>query len=215
MYLPSSFAESDPARLWDLIEEQSFGVLFSNHEGRPFATHLPLLLERDAGPHGALVGHMARANPQWRSAAGQRVLAVFSGPHTYISPAWYEAQGVVPTWNYVAVHVEGIFQTVDELPASIETVARTVAQYEGDPATGQAWSFDPADPYIERMAQQIVSFRIPIDRIEGKWKLSQNQPRERQAKVARALERRTDENSQAIAALIRERLASEPAKESP
>src|ERR1051326_5591064 len=88
MYIPAAFAEPDLTRLHDFIEQQSFGLLVSQVDGLPFATHLPFLLERTAGPHGTLVGHMARANPQWREAGGQTALAIFSGPHVYISPTW-------------------------------------------------------------------------------------------------------------------------------
>src|SRR5262245_55708329 len=104
MYIPTAFAETDPGTLFGFIEAYSFGLLVSTHQGGPFASHLPLLLEREAGPHGTLLGHMARANPQWHDLDGQEVLAVFSGPHAYVSPTWYESEQVVPTWNYVAVH---------------------------------------------------------------------------------------------------------------
>src|SRR4051812_36029868 len=102
MYVPTAFAETDPAKLHDFIEAHSFGLLVSAPGGVPVATHLPLLLERSTGPHGCLVGHVARANPQWEGLDGKPVLAVFSGPHAYVSPAWYESENVVPTWNYVA-----------------------------------------------------------------------------------------------------------------
>src|SRR4051812_5840105 len=108
MYVPAAFAEPDRGRLHEFIEAYSFGLLVSSHRG-PFATHLPFLLDRTAGPHGTLVGHMARANPQWHDLDGREVLAVFSGPHAYVSPSWYEADDVVPTWNYVAVHARGTF----------------------------------------------------------------------------------------------------------
>src|SRR5262245_24231491 len=98
MYFPASFAETDPGKLHDFIEQHSFGTLVSQVDGLPFATHLPFLLERTSGPHGTLVGHTAQANPQWRELAGQTTLAIFSGPHAYISPTWYEAEQVVPTW---------------------------------------------------------------------------------------------------------------------
>ena len=103
MYVPSHFAESDPATLHDFIERYSFGLLVSQVDAVPFATHLPFLLDRTAGPHGMLIGHMARANPHWESLRDQTALAVFSGPHAYISPTWYAAANVVPTWNYTAV----------------------------------------------------------------------------------------------------------------
>src|SRR4051812_3811791 len=94
MYIPTAFLETDPARLHDFIEAHSFGLLVSTRVGEPFATHLPFLLERDAGPHGTLIGHMARANRQWHDLDGQEVLAIFSGPHAYVSPSWYEAEQV-------------------------------------------------------------------------------------------------------------------------
>src|SRR5262245_40652328 len=98
MYIPAAFAESDLTTLHDFVEQHSFGLLVSQVEGLPFATHLPFLLERTSGPLGTLVCHVARANPQWQEAAGQTVLAIFSGPHVYVSPTWYESEQVVPTW---------------------------------------------------------------------------------------------------------------------
>src|ERR1700759_3803266 len=106
MYVPSHFAETDLATLHDFIERYSFGLLVSQVDGQPFGTHLPFLLDRSA-PHGTLIGHMARANPHWQSLREQPALVVFAGPHAYISPTWYEAANVVPTWNYTAVHVSG------------------------------------------------------------------------------------------------------------
>src|SRR5262249_56866648 len=104
MYAPPPFPVSAPATLHDFIERHSFGLLASQVDGVPFASHLPFLLDRAAGPHGTLVGHMARANPHWREAGGQTALAVFSGPHAYVSPSWYQAQPVVPTLNYTPRH---------------------------------------------------------------------------------------------------------------
>src|SRR4051794_14540219 len=130
MYIPAAFAEADLARLHDFIEQNSFGLLVSPFDGEPFASHLPFLLERTAGPHGTLVGHMARANPQWQAAAGQTALAIFSGPHAYISPTWYEAEQVVPTWNYAAVHVYGRVQTIEDESALLDIVREMVRVYE-------------------------------------------------------------------------------------
>src|SRR5262245_58623650 len=113
MYITAAFAESDLTRLHDFIGQNSFGLLVSQVDGLPFATHLPFLLERTTGEHGTLVGHMARANPQWREASGQTVLTIFSGPHVYVSPTWYEDEQVVPTWNYAAVHVYGRARVIE------------------------------------------------------------------------------------------------------
>ena len=201
MYVPPHFAETDTAKLFDFIEAHSFGLLVSQADGRPFASHLPLLLDRHAGPHGALRGHLARANPQWRTAPGQEVLAVFSGPHAYISPTWYEAERVVPTWNYVAVHVYGTFRLVEEREALLGIVRDMVRFYERP--LPRPWDFDPTTEYATKMLQGIVGFRVEVTRIEGKWKLGQNHPEERREKAARALEQYQDENSRAVAELMR------------
>lgn len=200
MYVPAHFAETDRTRLHDFIEQNSFGLLVSQVEGQPFASHLPMLLVRRAGPHGCLIGHMAKANAQWRQADGQSVLAVFSGPHAYISPAWHEAQNVVPTWNYVAVHVYGRLEVVQE-PGALVAIARDYVEFYES-----AWKLDAPDEFVDRMVAMIVGFRVHIERIEGKWKLSQNHSAERRERVIRALRRRSDENSQAIAGLMAERL---------
>jgi transcriptional regulator len=207
MYIPAAFAEPDLTRLHDFIERNSFGLLVSQVEGLPFATHLPFLLERTAGPHGTLVGHLARANPQWQEAGGQTALAIFSGPHAYISPTWYEAEQVVPTWNYTAVHAYGRVQVVEDAGALLDIVRETVRAYEQ--AMPRPWSFDGSGAFVERLLAQIVGFRIAVEKIEGKWKLNQNHPAERRRKVVRALRERGDENAQAVAALMQAMLPAE------
>jgi transcriptional regulator len=205
MYVPPHFAETDPAKLHDFIEEYSFGLLVTQAGGRPFASHLPFLLDRAAGPHGTLVGHVARANPQWRDLAGQTALAVFSGPHAYVSPTWYEAEQVVPTWNYVAVHAYGRIQILEDRDALLQIVRDSVRFYEqGMP---RPWSFDGTGTFADRMLGQVVGFRIEIATIEGKWKLNQNHPVERRRKVERALREHGDENAVAVADLIRAMLS--------
>ncbi len=207
MYIPAAFAEADQTKLHDFIERYSFGLLMSQVDGRPFASHLPFLLERTAGPHGRLIGHMARANPQWQEIGGQTALAVFSGPHAYISPTWYQAEQVVPTWNYTAVHASGRVEIVEEEGALREIVQRFVAFYEQ--TMPRPWSFGGAGTFAERMLAQIVGFRIEIETIEGKWKLNQNHPVERRRKVVQALRERGDENAQAVAALMQVMLPAE------
>jgi transcriptional regulator len=209
MYIPSAFSEADPKKLFELIEQNSFGLLVSQHGGEPFATHLPLLLDRTAGPYGSLIGHMARANPQWQSADGQAVLAVFSGPHAYISPTWYESDNVVPTWNYVAVHAYGTFHAVHDAESLLAIVGQYVDFFES--SLPQPWKFNPASDYSRKMIGAIVGFRIEISRLEGKWKLNQNHPRERREKVVRALDASGDELSMAVADLMECQLAQEPA----
>jgi transcriptional regulator len=207
MYIPAAFAESNLAKLHDFIEQNSFGLLVSQADGVPFASHLPFLLERTEGAHGTLIGHMARANPHWQNASGQTTLTIFSGPHAYISPTWYEAEQVVPTWNYTAVHVYGRFQVLSEKESLLEIVQTMVGFYEQ--AMPRPWSFDPSSIFAERMLAQIVGFRIEVEKIEGKWKLNQNHPAERRKKVIRALQERTGENAQAIAAMMQAMMSAE------
>lgn len=204
MYVPNHFAETDLPILQGFIEQNGFGLLISQVDGAPFATHLPLLLDRSDGSPGTLLGHVARANPQWRSADGQTALAVFSGPHAYISPTWYEAEQVVPTWNYVAVHVYGRLRLVPEPAAVLEIVEKLVRVYEH--GREPAWQFDADSDFARKMLAGIVGFRLEITRIEGKWKLSQNHPADRRKKVACALRQHPDENSQAIADLMEQAL---------
>jgi transcriptional regulator len=207
MYIPAAFAEPDLTKLHDFIEQNSFGLLVSQVDGLPFASHLPFLLERASGPHGTLVGHVARANPQWREAAEQNALAIFSGPHAYISPAWYEAEQVVPTWNYAAVHAYGRVQIIDDEDALLEIVQAMVRIYEQ--AMPRPWSFDGYSAFSRRMLAQIVGFKIEIEKIEGKWKLNQNHPLERRNRVVRALQQQGDENAQSIAAMMQAMLSGE------
>lgn len=207
MYIPAAFAEFDLSRLHDFIEQHSFGLLVSQVDGLPAATHLPFLLERTTGRHGNLVGHVARANPQWREAGGQTVLAIFSGPHAYISPTWYEAEQVVPTWNYTAVHAYGQVRIIEDEGALLEIVRNFVQFYEK--SMPRPWSLDGSRTFVERPLAQIVGFRMVIEKIEGKWKLNQNHPAERRRKVVRALRQRGDENAQAVADWMQAMLPAE------
>src|SRR5208337_114744 len=129
MYVPPSFSEIDRAKLFDFIDQHNFGLVVSQRDGGPFATHLPLLLDRQSGPLGTLFGHVARANPQWQ-APDRGVLVVISGPHAYVSPSWYEAQNVVPTWNYVAVHVYGLLHLVEDCDRTLKALRDLVLLHE-------------------------------------------------------------------------------------
>jgi transcriptional regulator len=200
MYVPAHFAVADTARLHEFIEQYPFGLLVSQQDGAPFATHLPFLLDRDAAPNGALVGHVARQNPQWRNLADQTVMCVFSGPHAYISPTWYQSDRVVPTWNYVAVHAYGRVRLLDDPDTLVNLVQRLTDRFERDmPAP---WRFDAGEPHIQRLAAQIVGFRIDIERVEGKWKLNQNHPPERRQRVIAGLREQGYEDAREIANLM-------------
>jgi transcriptional regulator len=203
MYVPSAFAETDTARLHEFMRRHSFAVLTSHGERGLFASHLPLLLDADDGPHGTLLGHMARANPQWRDARGE-AMAVFSGPHAYVSPSWYGEAGTVPTWNYVAVHAYGAFHVVEHRDGLLDILRRSVLAYEGPRA--EPWTIDESGPHVEGLLRAIVGFRIHITRLEGKWKLGQNHPEGRRRKVIRGLAAEPTEDAKAIAQLMEETL---------
>lgn len=201
MYIPPSFHVTDPSTLFDFVERHSFATLFSQGENAPTASHLPFLLDRNNGPRGRLVGHMARANLHWQSAANQKVLVVFQGPHAYISPAWYAAQNVVPTWNYVAVHATGTLRLIEDRDRLYSVLEQTVARYEQ--SRPQPWSMtDPEPEFLERLITAIVGFEIEVDAWEGKWKLSQNHPLERQKKVIDGLRQTGRSDELAIANLM-------------
>lgn len=201
MYIPASFVKADPQELHDFIAAHSFGTLVSHSEDEPAASHIPFLLDRNVAPHGRLTGHVARANPQWKTLEDSRVLVIFSGPHTYISPAWYTAKNVVPTWNYVAVHVYGRVRLVSDPDRLLDILRRTVDVYEA--SRSEPWSLDePDDDFVRGLLDAIVGFDIEIERIEGKWKLSQNHDEERRRRVIDELRAAGSANDIAIADLM-------------
>jgi transcriptional regulator len=200
VYTPAVFKEADPDQLIALIERYSFGLLVSRHDAEPFATHLPFLTDRDADGKLRLIGHMARANRQWQQAQGQTVLAVFSGPHAYVSPTWYQASDVVPTWNYVAVHVYGTFRAVHDEQALMRIVRETVKVYERN--MPRPWVLDTEARFNRNMVKGIVGFGVEVSRIEGKLKLSQNQPPQRRERVARELSGSANAEARAVAELM-------------
>ena len=208
MYVPSSFEKTDLASLHAFMERNSFASLVSLDDSEPVATHLPLLLDRDVPPHGRLVGHIARANRQWKSARGTRVMAMFHGPHAYISPTWYETNETVPTWNYAAVHAFGVMSLIDDETRLQEIVERAVDVYER--SMPKRWSMDvvPSET-VDALLKGIVGFEIVIDRLAGKWKLNQNHPVERREKVIRGLEATGRAEDAAVARLMREQVESE------
>ncbi|MCX8089207.1 MAG: FMN-binding negative transcriptional regulator [Meiothermus ruber] len=192
MYLPQHFAVTDPAVLFDLMQQFGFATLVSVHEGRPFATQIPFTLYPE---RNLLASHIARANPQWTSFdQNQEVLVIFQGDHTYISPSWYEKHPSVPTWNYMTVHVYGKVQIVEESAAVKALLRDLVVQYE------QQWKMEelPQD-YLHGMMKGIVAFQIEITRLLGKFKLSQNRSQADRERVIAALEQSTNPSDRAVA----------------
>jgi transcriptional regulator len=203
MYVPRHFQVTDPAWCHALMRAQSFAVMITADEaGVPFATHLPLLVDPARGPLGTLRGHVARANPHWRYlTAGRPTLAVFSGAHAYVSPSWYATHPSVPTWNYVAVHATGTAALIEDPVQVRELLGDLVGTYEG--RGPGAWSLEaqPED-YLAGMRRGIVAFEIPIERLEGKAKLSQNRDTVDQARTREALAAAGDPLARAVAALM-------------
>lgn len=203
MYIPKHFEVTDTAWCHALMRAQSFALMITADDaGVPFATHLPMLVDDTRGPRGTLRGHVARANPHWRYlAAGRPTLVVFSGAHAYVSPGWYATHPSVPTWNYVAVHATGTGTLVED-PARVRALlADLVGVYEGSGPT--AWSFESlAADYVAGMQRGIVAFEIPIERLEGKAKLSQNRSAEDQGRTRDALAAADDPLARAVAALM-------------
>ncbi|MEO7911678.1 MAG: FMN-binding negative transcriptional regulator [Roseiflexaceae bacterium] len=186
MYLPKSFQIEDLAELHAFMRAYNFASLITQHAGAPFASHLPFMLDAERGPHGTLLAHMARANPQWCDfAAGGEVLVIFQGPHAYISPSWYQTQPSVPTWNYAIVHAYGVARIVEDHATLHHMLETLVDAHEA--AFEQPWHMDLPHDYLDKMIRAVVGFEIEITRLEGKLKLSQNRSEEDQDRVAEAL----------------------------
>ncbi|HTY55958.1 MAG TPA: FMN-binding negative transcriptional regulator [Candidatus Binataceae bacterium] len=200
MYIPDAFRESDPARLHQVIRDYSFATLITHSESL-VASHVPILLDPARGEHGTLRGHMARANPQWRDFKDDaEVMAIFHGPHTYISPSWYPTHPAVPTWNYVAVHAYGVPRLIEERAALRRLLDDLVRMYES--GFEHPWQFDLPQRFTETMIDMIVGFEIPITRLEGKFKLNQNRSAADRRGVIEVLQQSSDPVAREISALM-------------
>ncbi len=191
MYIPKAFREDDISTIHALMREYSFATLITQHEGAPFATHLPFILDAQRGSNGTLMAHMARANTQWHDFdSAQEALIIFQGPHAYVSPSWYEVELSVPTWNYAAVHAYGIPRVIEdgeELYKLLKTLIEThEAQFE------KPWPFQLPDDHLQKMIRGIVGFEIEITRLEGKFKMSQNRTESERENVIAALQESID-----------------------
>src|SRR5579885_502077 len=180
MYVPDQFAETDVAALHEAIRRIALGALITLGPRGMVASHVPMLVDPRPAPFGTLLGHVARANPQWQEASREtEALAIFLGPNAYVSPSLYatkrETGKVVPTWNYVAVHAYGPVRFFDDPGRLREIVTRLTARHEAGRPSPWAVSDAPAD-FIQTQLRAIVGFELSIVRLEGKWKMSQNRP---------------------------------------
>jgi transcriptional regulator len=206
MYTPPAFAETDLLELDRLLGRDSFVTLISSDEGVPFASHLPVLYSRN-GERVLIEGHWARPNPQ--VAHGGTALIIVHGPHAYISPGWYtdkEEAARVPTWNYAVAHLTGRLEASTEEAFLASIVDRLSIRHET--AVGNDWRYEHDNPRLRSQLRGIVGFRFVPERIELKFKLSQNHPAANVQGAADGLLKLEDPQSHEIAELMRERLAS-------
>jgi transcriptional regulator len=206
MYTPSYFKDEDIASLHGQIEATRLATLVTFDETGLQASHIPLLLDPSQGPRGTLLGHLAKANPQWKAlATGAEALLIFQGADAYISPSFYAAKAehgkVVPTWNYLAVHAYGRADVFTDHARLLRVVSGLTDKHEASRVEPWAVSDAPAD-YIDKMLNGIVGFAIPIERLEGKRKLNQNRSAEDISGVSRGLALSTDPSDLAIAELM-------------
>jgi transcriptional regulator len=191
VYVPSHFREDRVPLLHEAMRRIAFGALVTLGQDGLVASHVPLLIDAEPAPFGTVTGHIARANPQWRSIKPEiSALAIFTGPNSYISPAWYPTKQqtgkVVPTWNYVAIHATGKLRFFDDAESLRRIVTRLTDRHEAERT--ERWQVtDAPEAYIEAMLKAIVGFELKIEQLDGKWKMSQNRPAEDRAGVADGL----------------------------
>lgn len=203
MYMPPAFNEERIDVLHAAIRDAGLATLVTLTDEGLIASHVPLLLDPAPAPYGTLVGHLASPNPQAKGGvADVQALAIFQGPNVYVTPSWYatkrETGKVVPTWNYVAIHAYGLIRFFDDPARLLEIVTRLTERHETPRAKPWAVTDAPAD-FVAGMLRGIIGFEIPIARLQGKWKMSQNRPPADRAGVVAGL---TEEGREDVAALI-------------
>jgi len=207
MYIPKAFREDEVSSLHAFMQTYSFATLFTQQKDRlPMVSYVPFLLDNEPCPYGTLLGHIARANPHWKAFDGaQEVLAIFQGPHTYISPSWYEANEMnVPTWNYAVVHVYGRPHIIEDQAIVYKMLQSLVEKHEADFEV--PWTSQLSRESLPKLLQNLIGFKIEITRLEGKFKLSQNRSIPDQLHVITALQNSSNEQDTAVAALMNEQI---------
>ena len=203
MYIPEFYKEERPEVLQAFVKQHAFATLLTTTHDGIEASHLPLIYRPDQGSHGRLIGHMAKENQQWTALeSAEDVLAIFQGPHCYVSPSLYESNFAVPTWNYPVVHIYGTPTTVTDESDLRNMLSELLSIYEShrDPA----WSVSWTDERYGELLQAIVGFEIEITRIEAKFKLSQNRPIADQQAVIDAFRNSPDTAERNVAELMRQ-----------
>jgi transcriptional regulator len=201
MYVPGLYKLKDPEEIREFVRENGFGILVNSVNGRLWATHIPMMFVKGNDGKDILIGHLSKANPQWKEfRTSQEVLAVFTGPHAYISPSWYDHENV-PTWNYLAVHIYGIIQIIEgeELKGFLSEM---VDKYEASmphPVSVDRMS----DHFISSEMKGIVGFRILISEIQAARKLSQNRDGKNYQRIIEGLENQGDPDSLNMARIMK------------
>ena len=186
VYIPRPFALREPAQVARLVAEHPFATLVTTGGAEPQLSHVPLQFDPADGPHGTLLGHMARANPHWQHFGDGPSVAIFHGPHAYVSPSWYaEPAAAVPTWNYCVAHLHGPAELMDTDRDKRALLDAMVQRYEGGRA--QPWRLQLEGRALEALLGAIVGFRLRIERVEAKFKLSQNRSVEDRERVIEKL----------------------------
>jgi transcriptional regulator len=186
LYTPAQFTASDRAAIARLMHERAFATLLTPAADEPMVSHLPLLLVPGCEPHGTLLGHFARANPHWQRAREVASIAIFQGPHAYVSPSWYGAPSrMVPTWNYASVHAHGTLEIVEDAAEAQGIMDALVHRFEA--ARAVPWRFERDARERDALMGAIVTFRMRIRRLDAKFKLSQNRSGDDRARVIAAL----------------------------
>jgi transcriptional regulator len=206
MYIPKHFEEPDVGVLHALVRSHPLGAWVTQFDGRLEVNHLPFLIDAGRGEHGTLIGHVARANPVWRSfSPDTESVVIFQGPQTYITPSWYASKAahgkVVPTWNYALVHAYGVPRAIEDRAWLLRLVTRLTETHEADRAVPWQLSDAPAD-YVETMLKAIVGIEIPISKLVGKWKTSQNRAHEDKLGTIAGLRERGDADALSMATLV-------------
>jgi transcriptional regulator len=202
LYVPAHFAAPDRATAARLVHDHPFATLVTPGPGEPVVTHLPLIHVADCEPHGTLHGHFARANPHAHAAGRAESIAIFHGPHAYVTPSWYaEPAAAVPTWNYAVAHAHGTIELAEDAAATRVALDLLIQRFEASrPAP---WKLELSAARLDAMLGAIVGFRIRVRRIDVKVKLSQNRSREDQDRVAEGLRAEGYADAEATAAWMR------------
>ncbi|MBO0341403.1 MAG: FMN-binding negative transcriptional regulator [Bacteroidota bacterium] len=200
MYIPSHYNNQDIAEVKNFLQQNSFGILINIVDNKPWGTHIPLELETDDEGNDILMGHIAKANPQWKYFNDEaQVLCIFNGPHAYVSSSWYKDEEV-PTWNYIAVHVYGTLKVLTE-EETMASMHRLVEKYEKD--SKKPISLNNLSPKTLRQVKGVVGFKVLISDIQATYKLSQTRADDHH-KIISELEERSDPGSQGIAEHMKE-----------